>query len=495
MKRRAFLELGAAAVTAAVASTTAQAVPVNRPAKWDETYDVVIIGAGGAGLAAATEAVKNKLSSIVIEKEPTLGGSSIICGGQWAVGGTDEQAARGIKDSDELFFNDMMTTGQHQNDPDVVKAYVKESKALYQWVTKSLGVKPVSVTLSGGMSVPRAHTFKPAEVLEAYRKFAVNGGAKIMLRAKAERLLWDFEKNRIAGVRVTRRGKTINIQAKKGVVLAAGGFSRNPKMLKKYAPLLENAAVIAGTGTQGDGILMAQAYGADMIDTNYIKASYGFTLKPTTIKDMALTQFKGAILINKTGKRFVDESISYKVQADRAFAQPEGKSWMVFDDSIRKTAMKLDPLQDSILWKPIDEGKCPPYVFMGNTIEEAARKAGLDPKAVADTVKRYNSYVDSGKDPEFGRVGLASGKGKLVRIEKGPFFIFPSTGAMIGTYCGIKITPKAEVVDVFGQTIPNLYAAGEMTGGVHGASYMTGTAFSKAMAFGCIAVKSIALKK
>ena len=167
MKRRAFLELGAAAVTAAVASTTAQAVPVNRPAKWDETYDVVIIGAGGAGLAAATEAVKNKLSSIVIEKEPTLGGSSIICGGQWAVGGTDEQAARGIKDSDELFFNDMMTTGQHQNDPDVVKAYVKESKALYQWVTKSLGVKPVSVTLSGGMSVPRAHTVKPAEVLEA----------------------------------------------------------------------------------------------------------------------------------------------------------------------------------------------------------------------------------------------------------------------------------------------------------------------------------------
>ena len=493
MKRRAFLSLGAAAL--ASTTSTAFATPVTRPQKWDESYDVVVVGAGGAGMAAATEAVKNKLSVVVYEKEAAVGGSSVICGGQWAVGGTDEQEKRGIKDSSELFFNDMMTTGQNQNDPEVVKVYVKETKDLYQWVTKELGVKPLSVTLSGGMSVPRAHTFKPSEVIEALRKFAVDGGAKVVTRTKAERLLWDYEKNCIAGVRVNRRGKVMNIEARKGVVLAAGGFSRNPKMLKKYAPLLENAAVIAGLGTQGDGILMAQAYGADMIDTNYIKASYGFTLKPSTIKDMALTQFKGAIVVNKTGKRFMDASISYKTQADIAFAQPEGKSWIVFDDNIRKIAMKMDPMQDGILWKDIDQGKCPPYVFMGNTIEEAAQKAGLDPKTVAETVKNYNGYVDAGKDPEFGREGLASGKGKLVRIEKAPFFVFPSVGAMIGTYCGVKITPKAEVVDVFGEVIPHLYAAGEMTGGVHGASYMTGTAFSKAMAFGRIAVRSIAQKK
>lgn len=491
MKRRAFLGLGAAAAV----SPAVFAVPVNRPQKFDESYDVVIVGAGGAGLAAATEAVKNKLSAIVLEKESVVGGSSLICGGQWAVGGTQEQEKRGIKDSEELFIKDMMTTGQNQNDLDVVKAYVRETKALYEWMTKDLGVKPISVTLSGGMSVPRAHTFKPAEVINALRKFAVDGGAKVVTRAKAERLLWDHERNCIAGVRVSRRGKMVNIEAKKGVVLAAGGFSRNPKMLKKYAPLLENAAVIAGLGTQGEGILMAQAYGADMIDTNYIKASYGFTLKPSTIKDMALTQFKGAIVINKTGRRFMDESISYKTQADIAFAQPEGKSWMVFDDNIRKTAMKMDPMQDGILWKSIDEGKCPPYVFMGGTIEEAAQKAGLDPKVVAETVKKYNSYVDAGKDPEFGRAGLASGQGKLVRIEKAPFFIFPSVGAMIGTYCGVRITPKAEVVDVLGETIPHLYAAGEMTGGVHGASYMTGTAFSKAMSFGRIAVRAISQRK
>lgn len=493
MQRRVFLNLSLA--SAATLATAAKATPVPMPQKWDETYDVVIVGAGGAGLAAATEAAQQKLTAIVFEKEAVEGGSSIICGGQWAVGGTKAQEERGIKDSEEIFFNDMMTTGKNQNDPDVVRAYVKESKALYEWVTGSLGVMPVSVTLSGGMSVPRAHTFKPAEVIGAYKKFATSHGIKLVTHAKVERLVWDDASQTIAGVRVTRRNKTTFVRARKGVVLASGGFSRNPQMLKKYAPLLENAAVIAGLGTQGDGILMAQAYGADMIDTNYIKASYGFKLKPSTIADMALTQFKGAILVNKFGKRFVDESISYKVQADIAFAQPEGKSWMVFDDAIRRKAMELDPMQDGILWKPIDEGKVPPYVFMGKTIEEAAKNAGLDPTAVAETVARYNKAVETGNDTEFGRKGLASGKGQLVKIEKGPFFIYPAVGAMIGTYCGIRITPRAEVLDVYGEKIPHLYAAGEMTGGVHGASYMTGTAFSKAMCFGRIAVRTIASQK
>ena len=114
MKRRTFLGMGLAAVSASLAAPV-QAVPVNKPQKWDESYDVVIVGAGGAGLSAAAQAATSNLTAIVLEKEPAYGGSSAICGGQWAVGGTDEQAKRGIKDSEDLFFNDMMTTGRHQN--------------------------------------------------------------------------------------------------------------------------------------------------------------------------------------------------------------------------------------------------------------------------------------------------------------------------------------------------------------------------------------------
>lgn len=489
LNRRNFLGFTSAFIGSAVAAP-AFATP-STTEKWDMTTDIVIVGAGGAGLAAAAQAGLLGVKCIVLEKEPVVGGSSVICGGKWAVSGSELQIKQGVKDSEELFVKDMMDCGMQKNDLEVVKAYVKENNETWKWVHTVGKIEPLALNMAGGQSVPRSLVVKPGQVIEFLRKTATDKGAQIMTRVKAERLLWDNKSNRICGVKASRRGKTITIRALKGVVLAAGGFSRNPQMLKKYAPQLENAAVIAGLGTQGDGILMAQAYGADMIDTNYIKATYGFAPTATTIAQKSNSQYMGAIAINKLGKRFGNESVSYKLFADWAFAQPEGKSWLILDDEIRRDAAKKNPTQDGYLWNPIDKGEKPDYVSIGNTIEEAAQKAGLDPKAVAETVKRYNGFVDSGKDEDFGRQGLAAGKSKLKKIEKAPFFIFPATGAMIATYCGVRINPKAQVIDVFGDVIPGLWAAGEMTGGVHGAAYMNGTAFSKAMAFGRIAIKDI----
>ena len=148
---------------------------------------------------------------------------------------------------------------------------------------------------------------------------------------------------------------------------------------------------------------------------------------------------------------------------------------------------------DKVLWSPVDEGKKDlDWLFQGNTVEEVAKKAGLDPAKVKETVERYNANVAKGNDPDFGRNSLSSGFGKPEKIENGPFYIFPSVPVMIGTYCGLKVTPKAQVLDVFGNRINGLWAAGELMGGVHGAAYMTGTAFAKAQAFGRIAVRDIA---
>ena len=133
------------------------------------------------------------------------------------------------------------------------------------------------------------------------------------------------------------------------------------------------------------------------------------------------------------------------------------------------------------------------WVYFAETLEEAAKKAGLDPKAVKETVEKYNKGIKESND-EFGRKSLTSGFGKPVPIEKGPFYIMPTTAALIGTYCGLKINEKAQVINVFNEVIPALYAVGELTGGVHGAAYMTGTAFGKAICFGRIAVDSIAGK-
>ena len=177
---------------------------------------------------------------------------------------------------------------------------------------------------------------------------------------------------------------------------------------------------------------------------------------------------------------------------DAALNQKDGASYLVFDEAIRVRQM-AHRSQDRALFSPIDEGKKLDYVFSGKTVEEAAAKAGLPGEVVAATVKKYNEDISAtGRDSEFGRETLTSGFGKPVKIEKGPFYVMPATAVLIATYCGVCINPKAQVIDVFGKPIGNLYAAGEVTGGVHGAAYMTGTAWGKAMAFGCRAVKSIA---
>ena len=259
---------------------------------------------------------------------------------------------------------------------------------------------------------------------------------------------------------------------------------------------MAKADAISGAGTQGDGILMAQAMGADTLDTNYIKASYGFRLHPRVIQDMSLITYSGAIMVNKEGKRFVDESISYKLQGDASLAQTDGYSFQVFDKAILDYDVEHDTqgieMMTALEKDPEAEAK-KGWIFYGNTIEEAAKKAGLDPKVLAETIKTYNEGIAAGKDA-FGRTSLTSGFGKPIPLTKPPFYIMPTTAALIGTYCGLKIDEKARVLDVYGNPIKGLYAAGEATGGVHGAAYMTGTAFGKAICFGRIAVDTIAGK-
>lgn len=490
LNRRHFLQSAAAAAVVSGAGTVA-AMPVAAPEAFDAEYDVVIVGAGGAGLAAACEAVDKKLSVLVLESQPIIGGSSTICGGAYSAADTYLQREKGIKDSEELFVQDMLKTGGHMNDEKLVRAYVKASKEQFDWLVAH-GVKPNIVTTASGMSVPRAHGFDPAAIIKVMRDYAVERGAKILLNANAQRLLADPKSGRIVGVKVLRRGKTVQYKAVKGVILAAGGFSRNPDMLAKYAPPMKRASTIAGLGTVGDGIKMALACGADMIDTAYIKATYGFKVNPASIAtDFSIIYYSGAIMVNQDGERFVNESLSYKLLGDRALEQKDGRSWLIFDEKMRKHAMGNN--WDKVLWAPIDEGKKDlDFVKSGNTVEEAAQKAGLDPKKVKATVEKYNSYCEKGADPDFGRTSLSSGFGKIQKIENGPFYVFESVPVMIGTYCGLKITPEARVVDVFGDPIPGLWAAGELTGGVHGSAYMTGTAFSKAQAFGRLAVRDLA---
>ena len=481
LNRRDFVKASALGV-AAIATANPAEVLAKVPPKWDYQADVIVVGAGAAGFAAAIEAANARAKVMLLEKTPVVGGSSTLCGGALAFAGTDLQAENNVKDSNELLKKDLMTVGENMNDPVQVQAYLDNQLETYQWL-KKLAVKFTQLTIASGMSVPRSHQVIPPDVIRILEDAAKVRGAALMKQTSATRLIQDEKTGRIRGVEVEQRGKKLSYGARKGVVLTSGGFSLNAALLAKFVPPMSKARAMVGLGSQGDGLKMAWAYGADLVDMPYIKATFGYHPQSTSTKQRAHIYYKGAIIINKEGKRFINESVSYKILGDAALVQTDAVAYSLWDAKVAEAA-KGDALA------PVAELEKLGLVFKGQTIAELAAKIGVPPQVLEETVKDYNAGIDRGTDA-FGRKTLTSGFGKPTKIENPPYCAFLSTGVILGTYGGIRIDAKARVLDIFGEPIPGLFAAGEVTGGMHGAAYMTGSAFGKALIFGRIAGKSV----
>lgn len=478
--------LGAGA-TILVSGKIAEAMPTDAPEKWDYTADVIIAGGGSGGLAAASILGQNGFSVILLEKEVTTGGSSAICGGQMAFAGTDMQKTEGVKDSKELLVTDLMNVGKQVNNRSLVEAYGENQLEYFKWL-KKIGAKFVKLSAGSGQSVPRGHIVKPGDHLKLLRKTALAAGVKIMDMTPAERLLYDEKTKKIIGIAgKNRRNKPLSFKANKGVILATGGFSRDKELLGLFTPLMKNSAAICGLGCTGDGIRMAWAYGAGMADVSYVKGTFGFKPNAVSISDLAYVYYKGATIVNQEGKRFVNESISYKLLGDAASAQTGGYAYQIYDAAIRKVALK-----DAIgAGNPSHVEKTSDAIVKADSIAELAKLIKIEPAVLEETIQEYNKTVAKGTDPLFNRTALSGEYGKPVAIKTAPFYAFKSIAAVIGTYAGLTINNKAQVVDVYDEVIPGLYAVGEVTGGFHGAAYMTGTAFGKTQVFGMIAAKSI----
>ncbi len=477
--RRGFIK-GAIASGFAVTGA-AHAAPTPVPAKWDEEFDVVVVGSGAAGSAAALRSVELGLSVVLLEKLPVTGGSSTICNGGTAWAGTDMQKARGIVDSAQLFVDEMMKVGNGINERPLVEAYVANGLETYQWL-KALGVEFRDVTTGAGMSVPRQHLVIPPQMLKTLNDKAKAKGAKFVLRTAAERLIRD-DKGRVIGVQAKRGNQLIHYRARKGVVMAAGGFARSKELLRRFAPAVENALVLSGLGNAGDGTRMAWAAGADLVDLPYIKATFGF--HPVT-KTSAFVFYNGAIIVNKNGDRFTDESKPYKLLGDDALAQKDGIGFQVYDSKIRVVAQK-----DLLANTDVIEGKG--ELFSAPTLRELAQKIGVPADRLENAVRSYNEGIAKKADA-FGRTSLSAGGGQPVAITQAPFYAFASTAVLLSTYCGPRINTRAQVLDVFGEAIEGLYAAGEGSGGVHGAAYMSGSSLGKGLVFGRLAAQAMAAK-
>jgi fumarate reductase flavoprotein subunit len=449
------------------------------------TYDLVIVGAGIAGQTAATSAAEAGLSVVLLEKTERLGGSSAMSGGWFAFCGTEEQAAAGIDDSVELFLRDLLEVGEHRNDRSLLDAYLANQEQTYRWL-KAHGVVFREVEISSGQSVRRGHNSAIKDVLATLHQAFADAGGHTELNHRATRLIRD-DSGRVTGVVAqTPVGEAV-FTGRAGVVLATGGFSRGTELLTIFAPEQLAAIPYGGQGNEGDGLRMAWKLGAGMADMSFVSATYGS--HPDTgeeFHELLTAYYMGAIIVNKNGQRFIDESQDYKTLGRAVLDQPDGIGFQVFDAKVRAASHRGIPLKD------IDTLEDIGHVYKADTIEELATVAGIQSAALAATVERYNASAAGSAPDEVGRTSLCNGVGELLPIDTAPFHAYPAKALMTSTYCGITITPHAQVVDVDGDLIDGLYAIGEVTGGFHGAAYMTGTSLGKGAVFGRVAAQHAA---
>lgn len=452
----------------------------------EHTVDLVVVGTGISGQTTATTAAEAGLNVALLEKTDSRGGSSVMSGGWFAFSGTDEQAERDEHDTRELFFSDLVEVGEHLNDVDYLNAYLDHQDEAYRWL-KDHGVLFKEISVSSGQSAKRSHLSEIKDVIDDLHDDFESAGGQTFMQCRAQDLVRD-ETGRVTGVVAqTPNGEEL-FTSRGGVVLATGGFSRGQDLLRIFAPEQLNALPYGGLGNTGDGLRMAWKLGAGMADMSFVSGTYGSHPETTVdFQELLTAYYMGAIVVNQNGRRFTDESQSYKKLGRDVVEQPEGLGFEIFDNSVREQS------EPGVSLKDIGELERRGHVHRADTLEELAEIAGIDAQALVQTVAEYNRAVAEGDD-EFGRTSLCNGVGELALIVQAPFFAYPAKALMTSTYCGVTVTPKAEVVDVDGDLIDGLYAVGEVTGGFHGAAYMTGTSLGKGAVFGHLVGEAVSKK-
>jgi fumarate reductase flavoprotein subunit len=452
------------------------------PRGFDETADILVVGAGMAGYCCAIEAANLGAPVILLEKEAEPGGSSRLSGGSFAFAGTDQQQAAGIEDSASRMLEDLRQVGRHKNNEALLQAFGEEQFACYRWL-ETLGLVFGTPKIASGQSVPRTHRADPIGMFKLLADAAERTGrVRLFRQTAATRLLRDEACHAVTGVMAVRGQRTFAIGAGKGVVLTTGGFMRDEALLANFAPNQEGALRMGGAGCTGDGLRMAWHLGADLCDMGYIRGTFGIHPDAGPEEHHFLHSiYMGAIAVNRHGHRFVDESLSYKLVGDACLQQPGTIGFQIFDQEVMDRSTSDGSSFD--LGAEFRNGR----LIQAPDLRSLAGRLGIDAPGLEATIQRYHTDIARGEDGAFGRTSLSSGWGKPVRIERAPFYGYPTRSAVVGTYCGLVVDARLRVHDVFGAPIPKLMAAGHVTGGFHGAGYMTGSALSKAAAFGRLA--------
>ena len=442
-------------------------------------YDVVIVGAGGAGLTAAVRAKQEGANVLVLEKMPMVGGNSLKASGGMNCAGTKFQEAQGITDSGvQEFIEDTMNGGHQLNDLALVTTMAENSSDAVDWL-ESIGAPLPKVAATGGTTHKYLHSPEDGSPVGSYLVEKLNAeaqkqGIEIMLNTTATEIL--MNDGAAVGVKAedAKNAYTINAGA---VILATGGFGANFDMMCSYDPSLANAVTTNHPGATGDGILMAEAVGAATVDMEQIQLHPTVYQETSTLVSEKMRSL-GAILVNQSGKRFTNDLSTRDAVSAAELEQEGGYAYIIFDQNlVDQNASAEDYIHKGMACE-------------GATYEELAKNMGLDEEGIAnfqETMEVWNQAVANGVDEEFGR-----NNGMDADLSTAPFYAIRIAPGIHHTMGGIKIDTDTEVIDTNGDVIPGLYAAGETTGGVHGGNRIGGNAVCDFVVFGRIAGQNAA---
>lgn len=449
----------------------------------DKRYDYVVLGAGAAGLTAAIQGAMNGKSVVLIEKLPFAGGNSALSGGEMSVPESDLQKKHKIEDRPEIMVQDMVDGARGTGSVELIRVLCENINQTVQWLETTAGLEFKNrVYLVKGHSVPR--TIIPvglgAGVVDRLLALAEANGVQVYYNTKATELIAE-DSGRVAGVLVERGGETFSILANERTVLATGGFGANVQMREFYntrwTSLDEDVLTSNSPGITGDGIRMAEGAGAALVDMEFIQLfpynnpASGQHYYLDTIRTNA-----GAFFVNQEGRRFVNEDEVRDVVAGRILEQTAQTSYEVFNQSI------IDTLADDpVAMEEVDRWLNQGVLIKRDTLEECAEYFGINKGTMLKTLEQYNRFIESGEDLAFDR------ELDFEPLEEGPFYMLEGVPSVHYTMGGVAINRNAEVLDTEGNVIPDLYAAGEVTGGIHGENRLGACAVPDALVFGRIA--------
>ena len=445
-------------------------------------YDVVVIGAGGAGFSAAITAKNAGANVVLLEKMPAVGGNSLISGAEMNVAKNWVQPKLGINDdSPELHAQDTFKGGDGKGDMKVINVMTHEALDAAKWCRDYLGVRfeDDNLFFFGGHSrkralIPVGHT--GTEFIAKFQAKADELGIPVITNMKAEELIKNKD-GRVVGVKATMDGSEYTFNAKGGVVLATGGFGANPEMVKKYNPKIdERFKTTDAPGSTGEALYMAERAGAELVNMGYIQTYPICDPLSGAIELIADARFDGAIMLNQEGKRFVEELQRRDVMSKAILEQTGKYCYAIFNGEIEKRSHAITHHQDEV-----EVFTKTGILHKADTIEGIADFFKIPVDNLKATIARVNEFARTGKDLDFNY------RSRFVDLSTGPYWIYRGVPSVHHTMGGLKINPKAEVLDANDKPIPGLWAAGEVTGCTHGTNRLGSNAYTDIIVFGRIA--------